>query len=111
LISFRVEPWPTWTFELGEGIAIEQECFAVHGTQTVILSWKLTGAGPVRAKLWVRPLLSGRDFHSTHHENNAFQFEPIENAETVIWRQYQDLPSVEARSTYCHDPCWYRNFL
>jgi glycogen debranching enzyme len=25
LTSFRVEPWPTWTFELGGGIVIEQE--------------------------------------------------------------------------------------
>ena len=113
LTSFRLEPWPTLTFELGEGIAIEQEFFAVHRTQTVVLSWKLTGAGPVQAKLRVRPLLSGRDFHSTHHENSAFQFEPIEKTEKVVWRPYQDLPSVEARSNgvYRHDPCWYRNFL
>jgi predicted glycogen debranching enzyme len=113
LTLFRLEPWPAWTFELGQGIAIEQEFFAVHGSQTVALSWKLTGERSTSAKLRVRLLLSGRDFHSTHHENNAFQFEPLETAEKVIWRPYPDLPSIEARSnaTYRHDPCWYRNFL
>jgi predicted glycogen debranching enzyme len=113
LAAFRSEPWPTWTFELGEGIAIEQEFFAVHGSQTVALSWRLAGEGSASAKLRVRPLLSGRDFHSTHHENSAFQFQPNEMAENVIWHPYPDLPGVEARTngTYRHNPCWYRNFL
>jgi predicted glycogen debranching enzyme len=79
----------------------------------VALSWKLTGEGSAPAKLRVRPLLSGRDFHSTHHENGVFKFGPIEQAEKVIWHPYPDLPSIEARSNgvYHHDPCWYRNFL
>jgi predicted glycogen debranching enzyme len=113
LSSFRLEPWPIWTFELAEGLAIEQEFFAVHGTQTVALSWRILGDSSVPAKLRVRPLLSGRDFHSTHHENNSFQFAAIEKPEQIIWHRYQDLPSIEARSngTYRHDPCWYRNFL
>lgn len=113
LTSFRIEPWPTWAFELGEGIVIEQEFFAVHDTQTVALAWKLTGESSAPTKLRVRPLLSGRDFHSTHHENSVFKFGPIEQGEKVIWHPYPDLPSVEARSNgvYHHDPCWYRNFL
>jgi predicted glycogen debranching enzyme len=113
LTSFRLDPWPTWTFELGEGITIEQELFAVHGSQIVVLAWKLIGAVPLQATLRVRPLLSGRDFHATHHENSAFQFGPLEKSGKVIWRPYSALPSVEARSNgiYHHDPCWYRNFL
>ena len=39
LTSFQLEPWPTWTFQLNE-IAIQQELFAVRGTQSVVLSWK-----------------------------------------------------------------------
>jgi predicted glycogen debranching enzyme len=113
LSSFRLEPWPIWTFELSEGLAIEQEFFAVHGTKTVALSWRILGDCSVPAKLRVRPLLSGRDFHSTHHENNSFQFTAIEKPEQVIWHPYQDLSSIAARSngSYRHDPCWYRNFL
>ena len=113
LTSFRVDPWPIWTFQLREGLTIEQEFFALHGSQTVALSWKLTGGSVATAKLRVRPLLSGRDFHSTHHENGSFRFAPDTNANRVIWQPYPDLPPVEARGNgvYYHDPCWYRNFF
>jgi len=113
LSSFRLEPWPIWTFALSDRLSIEQEFFAAQGSQTVALSWRLLGNPLAPAKLQVRPLLSGRDFHSTHHENNSFQFAVIEKLEKVTWRPYQDLPSIEARSNgaYHHDPCWYRNFL
>ena len=43
LSSFRLEPWPIWTFELSDGITIEQEFFTVHGSQVVALSWRLLG--------------------------------------------------------------------
>jgi glycogen debranching enzyme len=98
LSSCRLEPWPIWTFDLSAGFAIEQEFFAVHGSQTVALSWRLAGDSSVPAKLRIRPLLSGRDFHSTHHENSSFQFAAIQKPERVIWHPYQDLPSIEARS-------------
>ena len=98
LSSCRLEPWPIWTFDLSDGFAIEQEFFAVHGSQTVALSWRLAGDSSVPAKLRIRPLLSGRDFHSTHHENSSFQFAAIQKPERVIWHPYQDLPSIEARS-------------
>jgi predicted glycogen debranching enzyme len=113
LSSFRLEPWPIWTFDLLNGIAIEQEFFAVHGSQTVALSWRLVSDLPTPAKLRIRPLLSGRDFHSTHHENSSFQFAAIQKSDQIIWHPYQGLPSIEAQSNgaYQHDPCWYRNFL
>ena len=61
----------------------------------------------------MRPFLSGRDFHSTHHENSAFRFEAEQNSERIEWRPYDGLPAVIAYSNgnYCHEPNWYRNFL
>ena len=32
--------------------------------------------------------LSGRDFHSTHHENSSFQFDAEQNGERVTFRSY-----------------------
>ena len=57
--------------------------------------------------------LSGRDFHSTHHENSAFQFETEQNGERVTFRSYDGVPAVIAYSNgrYAHEPTWYRNFL
>src|SRR5215472_1702253 len=64
LASFLVEPWPAWSFNLQGDLYIQQELFAVQGSPTVALRWKLAGnlSGP--ANLRIRPLLSGRDFHA-----------------------------------------------
>jgi len=113
LRSFRLEPWPIWSFELREGLQIEQEFFAVHGSPTVAICWRLLGDYSGSAKLRVRPLLSGRDFHATHHENGSFRFEANQQLDKVVWHPYQDLPAINIRSNarYVHEPCWYRNFL
>ena len=113
LTAFALEPWPTWTFQLQSELDAQHELFAVHGTSVVALSWKLRGRLPNSAKLRIRPLLSGRDFHSTHHENNAFRFEASQRLDVVSWHPYQDLPIICSRSNghYVHEPCWYRNFL
>jgi predicted glycogen debranching enzyme len=90
LRSFGFEPWPVWSFQLWEDLYIEQELFAVQGSPTVALSWKLLGDYSGSVKLRVRPLLSGRDFHATHHENGSFRFEGNERLDTVVWHPYQD---------------------
>src|SRR6516162_8149571 len=113
LSSFVLDPWPVWTFHLRGGLYIVQELFAIHGAPTVALSWKLRGDFSGSAKLRIRPLLSGRDFHSIHHENGSFRFEATQTADAVRWHPYQNLPILCAQSngSYAHDPCWYRNFL
>jgi predicted glycogen debranching enzyme len=73
------------------------------------------GAPPLSnaIKLRVRPFFSGRDFHSTHHENGAFKFDAIQNGERVTFRSYDGVPAVIAYSNgrYTHEATWYRNFL
>ena len=65
------------------------------------------------ATLIVRPLLSGRDYHSTHHENSAFRFDAEQRNNWLVWRPYHDVPSVSVLSNgeYSHEPEWFRNFL
>jgi predicted glycogen debranching enzyme len=113
LASFLFDPWPIWTFHLQGDLYIEQELFAVHGSPTVALSWKLVGDFSGSAKLRIRPLLSGRDFYSTHHENGSFRFEAIQERGQTTWNPYPGLPVISARSNgrYIQEPCWYRNFL
>jgi predicted glycogen debranching enzyme len=112
LQKFEAWPWPAWRFELDHNLAIEQEVFVPHGQSAVVLIWRLAGDPGNKAKLTVRPLLSGRDFHATHHENKAFRFDPELEGDRVRWKPYQDIPAVVARSngTYRHSPTWYRNF-
>jgi predicted glycogen debranching enzyme len=117
--GFAYEPWPTWTFRVDDMVRVRQEIFVPHGESAVIVTWRLvdTEAAPVSAggnlRLIVRPFLSGRDYHSLHHENTACRQEAVTAEGFVIWRPYADVPAVISRSNgrYDHRPDWYRTFL
>ena len=112
IIDFKTEPWPQWIFELEDGARIQQELFVRNGSALVALSWHLLTPGK-EVKLSVRPFLSGRDYHSMHHENPAFQFEPQRSDDRIIWHPYNGLPGIVSASNgdYSQQPDWYRNFL
>ncbi|HSJ64713.1 MAG TPA: glycogen debranching enzyme N-terminal domain-containing protein, partial [Gemmatimonadaceae bacterium] len=110
LVAFTREPWPTWTYRLPSGAEVVQEFVALHDSPVVALTWRIRGAEA--ADLIVRPLLSGRDAHSTHHENGGFDFGARIKGERVAWQAYDGVPGVVALASgqYRHDPSWYRNF-
>lgn len=109
---FESDPWPHWDFVLEDGTRLEQEIFIRHGMPLVALSWRLRGAQK-QATLSLRPLLSGRDYHATHHENASFRFDADVHGDRVVWRPYPDVPGIVSltNATYRHQPDWYRNFL
>lgn len=117
--SFDPEPWPKWIFQLENGVRLEQELFVPHGRGAVAMRWRLleskNDAAPGAAEqitLVVRPLLSGRDYHSLHHENASFRFDAVTAAAGLTWRPYDGIPGVTifANGDYRHDPVWFRNF-
>jgi predicted glycogen debranching enzyme len=110
IVAFRADPWPCWTFRAEDGTELTQEIVAHHGHAEVALRWRL--AAHVGARLTVRPLLSGRDYHALHHDNPAFDFTPEINGEEITWRPYQGVPAISLLSNgrYEHQPIWYRNF-
>ncbi|MBA2538797.1 MAG: glycogen debranching enzyme N-terminal domain-containing protein, partial [Deltaproteobacteria bacterium] len=81
-----------------------------HGQPRTVLRWTKI-AGSVRA-LHVQPMLAPRDYHSTHHENGMFRFDPEVDGERVTFRPYPDCPAIHVTSNalYQHAPDWYRNF-
>jgi predicted glycogen debranching enzyme len=117
IADFQAVPWPRWTYRLGDGQDpaqedLVQEVFVPHGYPAVVVSWRL--AKPEKnASLSVRLFLSGRDYHSLHHENPDFRFDAKTNGESIQWRPYQSGPSVLCHSNgvYSHRPDWFRNFL
>jgi predicted glycogen debranching enzyme len=112
LESFTHEPWPTWIYRLSDGTRIEHEVFVPARSAFVALRWKVLG-GPAPLTLKVRPFLSGRDSHATHHENSAFRFDAEVEGDRVRWHPYDGVPDVTAISNgrYRTDPQWYRGFL
>ena len=109
--SFSPSPWPTWVFELEDGTLIQQEIVMKKGASICSVLWRrLSGQ---KSTVFVRPFFSGRDYHSLHHENGSFRFEPQSAGESFVWQPYHDLPEIHVLTNgkYKHDPQWYRNFL
>lgn len=109
--SFSTEPWPTWRYATNDGLVIIQELFAVHGSPTTCLRFRCEGDAR-GSTLCVRPFLSGRDFHATHHENPAFRFHAEARGELLHFQTYPDLPGIDFLSNAAYEPApeWYRNF-
>jgi predicted glycogen debranching enzyme len=110
--GFSNDPWPAWEYEVADGTRVTQEIFVQHGTSAVVVVWTLMRAsGPVTLR--ARPFLSGRDYHSMHHQNGAFHFGADRQSAAVTFRPYDGLPAVTALSNgeYRHAPDWYRQFL
>ncbi len=111
IVDFRSEPWPTWNFRAEDGTLIRQEILACHGRGEVVVRWRLLSL-PGQVRLFVRPLLAGRDYHSLHHENGGFDFSAEVTGARVLWRPYPGVPAISAigDGSYRQDPAWYRNF-
>ncbi len=106
--GFSSDPWPTWTYDLGDAQVI-REIFCPQGRDMVVIRWRLAAAKGQAARLVVRPMLSGRDYHSTHHENNGL-WPGVRGTGPVSWRPYDGVPVPKAFSSgrYHHAPEWYR---
>jgi len=118
LAAFDTEPWPTWRFQLDAHTEVVAEVLVSKATRETVLRWRIENddqadqmSAPV---LKVRPLLSGRDYHSLHHQNSAFNFNAqiSDDSACVNWQPYGDLPVIHAATNgaYAHAPDWYRNF-
>ena len=110
--AFTRDPWPTWYYELPDGTCVREEVLVRHGIGTTVVVWTLL-RGPGQQRLRVRPFLSGRDYHSLHHENGAFKFGADRRGAAIVFSSYDGVPDVAALSNgeYRHQPEWYRRFL
>jgi predicted glycogen debranching enzyme len=116
LHRFTHHPWPRWEWVLPDGTRIAHELVVQHAAAAneaprVALRWtRLAGTATA---LHVQPLLAGRDYHATHHENAAFRFAPELAGDCVTWQPYPGVPAVHcaANGLYQHAPDWYRNFF
>ena len=119
LTDFHPDPWPRWTFRFPDGTDIEQELFVHQASGATCLHWRLLNPSDANAaaRLELRPLFSGRDYHSLHHENPAFAFAPCwqdhDYPGNALWQPYVGVPGIRVwvSGTYRHDPAWYRHFL
>jgi len=111
LVGFEPDPWPRWTYRLPDGTEIEQRLIVPRGAAATLVSWRRTqGTGEVT--LHVKPLLSGRDSHSLHHETAEFPFDVVLSEGRVAVASYAGLPPVIVRHNGRFDAAreWFRSF-
>lgn len=111
LVEFRLDPWPTFLFRIGE-MLLEKTVFMLPGENATVIGYTLhSGVGPV--ELTLRPLVAMRDFRQVSRENEEMNpaLEQAPNALTL--RPYVDLPPLVIHHTAeIVEPsaCWYNNF-
>jgi predicted glycogen debranching enzyme len=113
LNSFRLDPFPFFRYRL-QGLEIEKSVFLVHGENTVVVQYFLSGdPGSRSCTLEVRSLIAFRDFHGTTRANESIN----RNVETAPGRAtvtpYPDLPSLHfAYTAQSIDPTgfWFYKF-
>jgi predicted glycogen debranching enzyme len=108
--TFEPRPHPRWRFALPDGTRIEYGIIVAPGRSSTLLYWKILEGRD--GTLFVRPFISGRDYHSLHHENPAFNFKPEAAGGRVVVRPYDSVPAIVFNSNggFLAEPDWYRNF-
>jgi predicted glycogen debranching enzyme len=110
LSSFRLDPFPIFTYWVGER-GLEKAVFLVGGEDTVVVRYTLF-AGP-GCYLQVRPFIAFRDHHTLTHRNDALDRRMERQSDTVSIRPYGDLPTLhfhhDAREVIPHGDWWMRN--
>ncbi|MFN0101694.1 MAG: amylo-alpha-1,6-glucosidase [Bryobacteraceae bacterium] len=112
LREFRLDPFPTWVYEIGDA-QVEKRVFMVHGHDATVVEYEVKGLCK-NCHLEVRPLVAYRDYHATTHSNEAIDrgFEWEEEG-LVSVEPYEGLPRVFFGSDYrtCEPTgYWYHRF-
>jgi predicted glycogen debranching enzyme len=109
--EFKLDPFPTWTFEI-EGVKLQKQVFMPHGKNATVVRYKLASRTK-GVRLEVRPLVAFRDYHSTTHENTALNANYEESNGCVSMALYDGLPHLYLAHNAAkveRQGFWYRNF-
>jgi predicted glycogen debranching enzyme len=113
LQQFRLDPFPTFTFQV-KGVQIEKTIFMVYGENTTVVQYQLTNAGESQTViLELRPLIAFRDYHSLTHENGAIDERVHSQPGLAAISPYLGLPTLHlayGEALLENSGHWYRNF-
>ena len=115
LKSFKLDPFPVWSFELG-GIEIEKKIFMRNGENTTLVTWSVKDNEAVEMPamiLEVRPLTAFRDHHHLRHATDDFDTSVETGDSWAAVRPMSDLPALYFTGNFTsaeRTSEWYRNF-
>lgn len=115
LKSFRLDPFPIWTFEVA-GIEIEKTIFMVGGENTTVCRWSVKNRSQIadrQIRIELKPLLSFCDYHALQHETAAIDPEFHIAKDLISIHPFAEMPEL----FFAHNAekiettgFWYRNF-
>ncbi len=112
LVEFRLDPWPTFFYRVGE-ILLEKSVFMLPGENATVVGYTLHAA-PGTVELIVRPLTALRGFQDLSEENDTLHPEIVEQRPDVLVLQpYENFPTLMIHhNAELVEPsaCWYNNF-
>jgi predicted glycogen debranching enzyme len=108
LESFRLDPFPTWVYDL-DGVRLEHTVFMPHGENSVVCTWRMPDAAG-DAVLEIRPLVAFRDYHHLRSADSPFStaFDAAESA--VVSDGARRLRFSHNASSSALTGEWYRHF-
>jgi predicted glycogen debranching enzyme len=106
IVSFRLDPYPTWLFEVAPGFTIEKRLFLVRGEQTVVIRYRASRA----CHLHVSPMLACRDYHGIARAR-PIAASPFRRESGALHAQpFADFPAVtftHGAGRFHEDGCWH----
>ena len=116
-IGFRLDPFPTFTYEVGaesRPTRVEKQVIVARGRQAVMVRYRLLSS-PGTVSLIVRPLVACRDHHHLMRENPEFSTaaEVSGARDVVMMTPWEEGPTLylQFRGAYFEAwGDWYRNF-
>jgi predicted glycogen debranching enzyme len=111
LLQFRLDPCPTWTFQVGDA-RIERRLFLVRDQQTVVVLYRSTRA----VRLRLAPLLAFRDYHSIGHRTDeldpSVREERLGEVRRLVFHPRPALPPLflhHPGEEFTSAPAWHEN--
>lgn len=113
LKNFRLDPFPIWTFQIGE-IEIEKKIFMVYGSNSTVARYKAKSQNPEsKIYLELKPLFSFVDYHALQHETPEINLDYEAEKSYLSIKPLNDLPELflnhNAEQTK-KTAFWYHNF-
>ena len=113
LESFQLHPFPRFFYRI-DAVGIEKTVFLVHGENTVVVRYELSGhLAAAACALEIRPFIAFRDYHSTTHANDFLSRHVEQGPGTAAIQPYPDLPAMHfGHNAESLEPsgCWFYNF-
>ncbi len=109
LEGFRLDPYPIFTYRV-PGALLEKSLFLVHGSNTLVVLYRLTGYRP--AFLEVRPLIAYRAFHEIALEHDGIARAAADSGGVLRIEPVPGLPPLHFAhgGSFRADGYWYRGF-